>query len=173
MPNTDSISARPHNILELFSFDLTKFFADSDYSEVESKDIEGVFMVEFEKDFPLVELGMFEKVVFRLFDDKNNITASNHINVTLPANMRLVTMEKTKAIVNSLFAIYGYDDDRRGLWNSTDTKLFAENDVDRQWTIGNDKRVYAIKLSYTEKHGLYLKIFFFNRLLEIAKKGYE
>ena len=38
---------KPKNILEMLSFDLTKFFADNDYCEIQSKDIEGVFMVEF------------------------------------------------------------------------------------------------------------------------------
>lgn len=153
----------------LFSFDLTRFFADSDYSEIESTDEEGVIMVEFEKEFPLTELGMFDKVCFRLFNEKDNIVASNHINVTFPASPRYATKEYTMSLVNALFEIYGYDDDRKGEWTDADAKSFADKDFDRQWTIGNDKRVYAIKLSYTEKHGLYLKIFFFNRLMESIK----
>ena len=161
---------KPKNILELLSFDLTKFCADNDYCEIESKDIEGVFMVEFEKEFPLVELGMFEKVVFRLFNDKNNINGSNHINVTMPANPRYITSARVKSLINSLYGIYGYDDDRKCEWNDADMTAFAEKDLERQWTVGNDKCVYTVKLSYTEKHGLILKIFFFNRLVEAIKK---
>ena len=140
---------KPKNILEMLSFDLTKFFADNDYCEIESKDIEGVFMVEFEKEFPLVELGMFDKVVFRLFNDKDNINGSNHINVTMPANPRYVTQKNAKALINSLYAIYGYDDDRKGEWDEADIKMFQVKDLERQWTIGNDKCVYAVKMSYT------------------------
>ncbi len=160
---------RPKNILGLFSFDLTRFFADNDYSEIESTDEEGVIMVEFEKEFPLTELGMFDKVCFRLFNEKDNIVASNHINVTFPASPHYASKEYTMSLVNALFEIYGYDDDRKGEWTDTDAKSFADKDFDRQWTIGSDKRVYAIKLSFTEKHGLYLKIFFFNRLMESIK----
>lgn len=164
---------KPKNILEMLSFDLTKFFADNDYCEIQSKDIEGVFMVEFEKEFPLVELGLFEKVIFRLFNDKDNINGSNHINVTLPANPRYVTLKNVRSLVNELYAIYGYDDDRKGEWDESDSKLFQSKDLERQWTIGNDKCVYAVKLSYTDKHGLFLKIFFFNRLVEAIKKEDE
>ena len=164
---------KPKNILEMLSFDLTKFFADNDYCEIESKDIEGVFMVEFEKEFPLVELGMFDKVVFRLINDKDNINGSNHINVTMPANPRYVTQKNAKALINSLYAIYGYDDDRKGEWDEADIKMFQVKDLERQWTIGNDKCVYAVKMSYTENHGFYLKIFFFNRLVEAIKKENE
>ena len=164
---------KPKNILEMLSFDLTKFFADNDYCEIESKDIEGVFMVEFEKEFPLVELGMFDKVVFRLFNVKDNINGSNHINVTMPANPRYVTQKNAKALINSLYAIYGYDDDRKGEWDEADIKMFQVKDLERQWTIGNDKCVYAVKMSYTENHGFYLKIFFFNRLVEAIKKENE
>lgn len=167
--STLETSDKPQNILELFSFDLTKFFADNDYCEIESKDVEGVFMVEFEKEFPLPELDLFERVIFRLFNDKSNITASNHINVTLPANPRQITESKVKKLVNDLFSIYGYDDDRRGKWSDSDSTSFKDKDLERQWTVGNDKRVYAIKMSYTGKHGLYLKIFFFNRLMESIK----
>lgn len=170
MSNSET-SDKPQNILELFSFDLTKFFADNDYCEIESKDAEGVFMVEFEKEFPLAELDLFESVIFRLFNDKSNITASNHINVTLPANPRHITESKVKKLVDAIYNIYGYDDDRRGLWNDSDSTSFKDKDLERQWTIGSGKRVYAIKLSYTDKHGLYLKIFFFNRLLESIKFG--
>ena len=164
---------KPKNILEMLSFDLTKFFADNDYCEIESKDIEGVFMVEFENEFPLVELGMFDKVVFRLFNVKDNINGSNHINVTMPANPRYVTQKNAKALINSLYAIYGYDDDRKGEWDEADIKMFQVKDLERQWTIGNDKCVYAVKMSYTENHGFYLKIFFFNRLVEAIKKENE
>lgn len=113
---------KPKNILEMLSFDLTKFFADNDYCEIESKDIEGVFMVEFEKEFPLVELGMFEKVVFRLFNDKDNINGSNHINVTMPANPRYITQKNVRSLIDSLYGIYGYDDDRKGEWDENDTR---------------------------------------------------
>lgn len=166
-------TGNPRNILELFSFDLTKFFADNDYSEIGSKDVEGVIMVEFEKEFPLPELDLFDKVYFRLFNEKDNIVASNHINVTFPSTAEYVTKETVKNLVDALYGIYGCDDDRRGSWSDADTNLFFEKDLDRQWTIGNDKRVYAIKLSYTGKHGLYLKIFFFNRLMESIRSNVQ
>ena len=130
-------------------------------------------MVEFEKEFPLVELGMFEKVVFRLFNDKDNINGSNHINVTMPANPRYITQKNVRSLIDSLYGIYGYDDDRKGEWDENDNKAFQAKDLERQLTIGNDKCVYAVKMSYTEKHGFYLKIFFFNRLVEAIKKADE
>ena len=67
----------------------------------------------------------------------------------------------------------GQGDDRKGEWDENDNKAFQAKDLERQWTIGNDKCVYAVKMSYTEKHGFYLKIFFFNRLVEAIKKADE
>lgn len=164
---------KPSNILELFSYDLTKFFADNDYTELQSKDIEDVFMVEFEKRFPYVELGLFERVVFRMFNNKTNINGSNHVNVTMVANNRYVTKERLQALSNSLFDIYGFDDDGKGEWTNNDDKDFVAKDFERQWTLGDGKFVYAIKLSYTENRGLVLKIFFFNRLIELLKDAEE
>lgn len=164
---------KPNNILELFSYDLTKFFADNDYNEIQSKDIEDVFMVEFEKRFPHVELGLFEKVIFRMFNNKTNINGSNHVNVTMAANNRYVSNDKIKSLTNSLYNIYGFDDDGKGEWTDNDEKDFAAKDYERQWTLGDGKRVYAIKLSYTENRGLILKIFFFNRLIELLKDAEE
>lgn len=164
---------KPNNILELFSYDLTKFFADNDYNEIQSKDIEDVFMVEFEKRFPHVELGMFERVIFRMFNNKTNINGSNHVNVTMVANNRYITKDRLKSLSDSLYDIYGFDDDGKGEWGNVDEKEFADKDFERQWTVGDGRRVYAIKLSYTDSRGLILKIFFFNRLLELLKDAEE
>jgi hypothetical protein len=79
----------PKNIIELFTFDLTTFFYEEDYEEIESQEIDGVFMIEYEKALPWTELGLFEKVFFRIFNDKTNIVGSSHINVTIASQSRI------------------------------------------------------------------------------------
>ena len=71
----------PKNIIELFTFDLTTFFIEDDYEEISCIEEAGVFMIEYEKVLPWTEHGLFNSVVFRVFNDKKNIVGSNHINV--------------------------------------------------------------------------------------------
>lgn len=160
----------PKNIIELFTFDLTTFFYEEDYEEIESQEIEGVFMVEYEKVLPWTELGLFEKVFFRIFNDKTNIVGSSHINVTLPANPEYVDIEKTANLINSLFRIYGWDDENRGEWSETDKTEFEDRVFERQWTLGEGKFIYSVKVTYNSKYGLHLKILFFNHLLDLIGK---
>ncbi len=168
-----SVFNKPKNILELFSFDITKFFSDNDYEEVQSNDIDGIFMVEFEKQLPHVELSLFDKVVFRMFNNKKNITGSNHVNITFPANDRYITKSRMKSLVNTLFDIYGHDDEHRGEWSETDDQDYADKTLEREWILGEGKEIYTIKLSFTEKYGFLVKILFFNHLIEVLKKEEE
>jgi hypothetical protein len=157
----------PKNIIELFTFDLTTFFFEEDYEEVQSQEGEGVFMVEYEKILPWIEMGLFEKVQFRVFNDKTNIIGSNHINVMLPATESLVDVEKVAHLLNSLYNIYGWDDENRGEWSDYDHHDFLEKSLERQWTLGEGKYIYSIKVTFNQKYGLLLKILFFNHLLEL------
>jgi hypothetical protein len=161
----------PKNIIELFTFDLSTFFYEEDYEEVQSQEGDGVFMVEYEKILPWTEMGLFEKVQFRLFNDKTNIVGSSHINVTLPATQHLVEIEKVATLLNSLYNIYGWDDENRGTWNDNDVHDFLEKSLERQWTLGEGKYIYSVKVTCNQKYGLLLKILFFNHLLELIGKG--
>jgi hypothetical protein len=157
----------PKNIIELFTFDLTTFFYEEDYEEVQSQEGDGIFMVEYEKNLPWTEMGLFEEVQFRIFNDKANIIGSSHINVTLPATPHLVELEKVAFLLNSLYNIYGWDDENRGIWNDDDKHDFQEKSLEHQWTLGEGKYIYSVKVTYNQKYGLLLKILFFNHLLEL------
>lgn len=160
----------PKNIIELFTFDLTTFFYEEDYEEVGSDEKDGVFMIEYEKNLPWIEHDLFQKVVFRIFNDKNNIVGSNHINVEFPANEQDVSPEKVSKLINKLTQIYGWDDENRGNWNDQDESNFADKIFERQWTLGEGKYIYSVRIMYNHKDGLTLKILFFNHLLELIKK---
>ncbi len=84
--NNQGLFIEPNNIIELFTFDLTTFFFEEDFEEVDCHEEKGVLMVEYQKQLPWVELKLFDRVIFRVFNDKDNIVGSSHINVKFPIN---------------------------------------------------------------------------------------
>lgn len=168
--NAFGLFKEPKNIIELFTFDLTTFFYEEDYEEISCDEQDGVFMIEYEKSLPWIELDLFNKVVFRVFNDKNNIIGSNHINVSFPADDEQLTLQNLKKLVNKINKIYGWDDENRGEWTTSDETNFNEGFLERQWTLGEGKYIYSVKINLTPRDGLVLKILFFNHLLELINK---
>lgn len=165
--DTFGLLREPKNIIELFTFDLSTFFYEEDYSEVQSEERDGIFMIEYTKQLPWIELELFDQVLFRVFNDKSNITGGNHINVQLPASTEKISIERVERLVRNLFKLYGWDDENRGDWSDIDRKDFNDNLLERVWTLGENKNIYSVKLSYNHKYGLELKILFFNHLLNL------
>ncbi|MBI9067814.1 MAG: hypothetical protein JEZ09_11020 [Salinivirgaceae bacterium] len=160
----------PKNIIELFTFDLTTFFYEDDYEEISSDEKDGVFMIEYEKNLPWMEHNLFQKVIFRIFNDKKNIIGSNHINIDFPAESESINALNVSKLVNKITQIYGWDDENKGEWNAKDESDFKDQAFLRQWTLGEGKFIYSVRLLYNHKYGLILKILFFNHLLELIKK---
>lgn len=158
----------PKNIIELFTFDLTTFFYEDDYEEISSHEKDGVFMIEYEKALPWIELGLFQSVVFRVFNDKNNIIGSNHINVRLSAPIDENTHSSVVKLVHKLTQIYGSDDDNQENWTDKDAHNMASGCLKRQWTLGEGKYMYTVRLSAGTQL-LKLEVLFFNHLLELIK----
>lgn len=160
----------PKNIIELFTFDLTTFFYEEDYEEISCEEKEGIFMIEYEKPLPWIELELFSKVVFRVFNDKRNIVGSQHINVSFPADIEQTNKTTLKKLVNKLTKIYGWDDENLGEMTTKDETDFENGYFERQWTLGEGKHIYTVRLIYNTRDGLSLKILFFNHLLELINK---
>lgn len=157
----------PKNVNELFTFDLTTFFYEEDYEEIQSAEQGGVFMVEYEKNLPWTELDLFDKVVFRVFNEKGNINGSNHINVKFPADPEKINKKSAKHLINALYKINGWDDENHGEWNDQDELNFNNQALSRQWTLGEGKLIYSVRLNYTKQDELLLEILFFNHLIEL------
>lgn len=157
----------PKNIIELFTFDLTTFFYEEDYEEISSKEEQGVLMIEYEKNLPWTEMDLFEKVIFRVFSDKTNLDGSNHINVRFPSEAEASNLKNTAKLINALYRIYGSDDENKGEWTSSDESIFKAPGLLRQWTLGEGKLIYTVKLDYTQNHQLILHILFFNHLTQL------
>lgn len=159
----------PKNIIELFTFDLTTFFFEDDYEEISSNEKEGVFMIEYEKILPWTELGLFNSVVFRVFNDKKNIIGSNHINVRFTSQIDEPYNNKNLIkLINKLNKIYGFDDENRGDWDNSETANNTIVKIIRQWTLGEGKYIYTVRLRI-KNNTLLLEILFFNHLLELIK----
>ena len=159
----------PKNIIELFTFDLTTFFFEDDYEEISSNEKEGVFMIEYEKTLPWTELGLFNSVVFRVFNDKNNIIGSNHINVRFTSQIdELENNKNLIKLVNKLNKIYGFDDENHGGWTESDNTNNEAVKIIRQWTLGEGKYIYTVRIRI-KNNTVLLEILFFNHLLELIK----
>ncbi|MDA3893721.1 MAG: hypothetical protein PF517_18820 [Salinivirgaceae bacterium] len=158
----------PKNIIELFTFDLTTFFIEDDYEEISCIEEEGVFMIEYEKELPWTELGLFNSVIFRVFNDKKNIIGSNHINVRLVCEIGNELKPYIVKLVHKLNKIYGYDDDNSGDWSNADDVAFEEGSLIRQWTLGEGKFIYTVKFRIKNNEAQ-VEILFFNHLLELLK----
>lgn len=158
----------PKNIIELFTFDLTTFFVEDDYEEISCIEEAGVFMIEYEKMLPWIEHGLFNSVIFRVFNDKKNIIGSNHINVRFTSNIDSENMLNLQKLVYKLQKIYGFDDENLGDWTTSDEESLKSGKLLRQWTLGEGKHIYTVKLR-VHKSELTLEILFFNHLLELLK----
>ncbi len=158
----------PKNIIELFTFDLTTFFYEDDYEEISCSEDNGVFMIEYEKVLPWIELDIFNSVVFRVFNDKKNIIGSNHINVRFGNKFTIDKKKSIVKIVHKLNKIYGSDDDNKDDWSAADDDKFKQKKLKRQWTLGEGKNIYTVRLSM-KNDNLLLEILFFNHLLELIK----
>ena len=104
--NAFGLFNEPKNIIELFTFDLTTFFYEDDYEEIACIENEGVFMIEFEKMLPWTELGLFNTVIFRVFNDKRNTIGSSHINIRLTTEINSKSKKHIIKLVNKLNIIY-------------------------------------------------------------------
>lgn len=158
----------PKNIIELFTFDLTTFFYEDDYEEIACVENDGVFMIEFEKMLPWTELGIFNTIIFRLFNEKRNVIGSRHINVRLTAEINDKSKKSIIKIVNKLNIIYGSDDDNTSEWTTNDDASLYSSTFNRQWTLGDGNKIYTIRL-FAQKNTIILTILFFNHLVEHIK----
>ena len=67
-----------------FNYKLSSFFHD-DYTEIDSIETPATFMIVYEKKLTQKEFGLFDRLQFRIFYDKEIITGSNPVNVMLYA----------------------------------------------------------------------------------------
>ncbi len=169
--SNQGLFSEPNNIIELFTFDLTSFFFEEDFEEVDCIEEKGVLMVEYQKQLPWIELKLFSQVVFRIFNDKNNIIGSSHINVKFPINPELLNPDSLAELTNTLFKISGWDDGSNGEWSFNDTLLFKKNKFERIWTLGEGKYIYTVKLTQNESGEIVLTILFFNHLLKLINQS--
>lgn len=160
----------PKNIIELFTFDLTSFFMEEDFTEVTCEESDGVFMIEYEKILPWCEHDLFDSVVYRVFNDKKNIIGSNHINVRFQAKGDKVILENAKNLTNKLHKTYGWDDENRIVWSAEDEQHFNSSMLKRQWTLGEGKYIYQVKINQSQTAVLTLTILFFNNLLHLINQ---
>lgn len=158
------------SVLDLFIYDLSKFFLDEDYDEISCEEIQGLFMIEYEKVLPWTELNIFDKARFRVFNDKKNIIGSNHINLSLLNDGIILSSNEVKNVVNKIYEIYGNDDNNKGEWTQEDEIDYKENIFGRVWTLGDGVDVYSITLNIRPTKQLMLNILFFTNLLKQTKK---
>ena len=158
------------SVLDLFIYDLSKFFLDEDYEEISCEEIQGLFMIEYEKVLPWTELNIFDKVRFRVFNDKKNIIGSNHINLSLLNDGIILSSNEVKNVVNKIYEIYGNDDNNKGEWTQEDDLDYKENIFGRAWTLGDGVDVYSITLNIHPTKQLMLNVLFFTNLLKQTKK---
>ena len=163
-------TTKPQHILDIITYDLSTFFYEDDYEEVYSEEILDTFLIDYQKKLPWKEFGIFDRVIFRVFTEKSNLTGTNHINVTFHSEELTVPQDKAIQLLTDIEGIYGPDDNRRELGQDED-KLKAENGIIvRMWTLGEEQNVYSVRLRYTKEQGMELQIMFYTNLLKILGK---
>ena len=159
-----SFFKEPKNVLDLFTYDLTTFFYE-DYNEINSEEILDTVLIDYEKTLPWKELEVFNRVVFRVFIEKTNVTGTNHINVTFFADDGYAK-EDLEKIIEKITRIAGIDDNRKGFWSDSDAENYENGFIDRMWTLGKNDNIYSLRLTYDPDQGPQLSILFFTNLLK-------
>jgi len=155
---------KERTILDILTFDLSTFFY-GDYKEINSEEVEGTFMIDYEKKLPWSEFDVFDYLQFRVFNDKKNIHGSNHINASLINKEVELQKDKVKEIIEKMIQIYGHDDQQKGLWNQKDDLEFVDKTFNRVWTIGKNENIYTIQLKFDKNERIALSIYLFTNLL--------
>ena len=154
--------------IQLIEFDLSTFFY-TDYEEINSEEMLGTFMIDYEKKLPKKEFDFFDLIRFRVFSDKSNITGTNHINVTFRSeqkeNPEQLVVEN---IINQLSEIFGEDDNKKGGWSNEDIEEYKLKITNRAWTLGKDDKIYSINLIFHKEEGFILNILFYTNLLKLT-----
>ncbi|MDD4746734.1 MAG: hypothetical protein RBR35_08755 [Salinivirgaceae bacterium] len=161
---------KPQHILDIITYDLSTFFYEDDYEEVYSEEILDTFLIDYQKKLPWKEFGIFDRVIFRVFTEKSNLTGTNHINVTFHSEELTVPQDKAMLLLADLEDIYGGDDNRRGLWQEEEKVKTENGKIIRMWTLGEEENVYSVRLRYIKGNGMELQIMFYTNLLKILGK---
>lgn len=148
---------KAESFFECFNYDLTQFFRD-EYTEVESVETQATFMVINEKKLDKPEFGIFNRLQFRIFYDKESITADNPVNVKFIADS--YTPADIKNVADTIHEFFGFDDS--GICASASIDTYSQDEFDLFWTVGDGESFISIEKSVNE--GLSLNILFYNNL---------
>lgn len=140
-----------------FNYDLTQFFRD-EYTEVESVETPATFMVVNEKQLQTPEFGIFNRLQFRVFYDKESLTADCPVNVKLIAGK--YTPAEVKSVADTIHEFFGLDDS--GICATASTDTYDKEEFDLFWTVGDGESFISIEKDKAE--GLSLNILFYNNL---------
>jgi hypothetical protein len=154
-----------NTILDLFTFDLSTFFVEEDYYETHSCEEHGVLMVDYQKPLPWTELSLFDTVSFRFFSEKRKIDGGNYINVNFNAEPYKINLQSVDTLVNQVVSIYGKDNCNRKDLTETEKTFFKKTTIEREWTVGEGKNVYTIKILVVNGTCCTLAILFLNNLI--------
>ena len=158
--------SKPQHILDIITYDLSTFFYEDDYEEVYSEEILDTFLIDYRKKLPWKEFGIFDRIIFRVFTEKSNLTGTNHINVTFHSEELTVPHDKAMILLTDLENLYGSDDNRRGLWQEEEKVKVESGQIMRMWTLSEELNVYSVRLRYTIEKGMELQIMFYTNLLK-------
>lgn len=140
-----------------FDYKLSSFFHD-DYTEIDSIETPATFMIVYEKNLQHKEFGLFDRLQFRIFYDKEIITGDNPVNVKLLGDG--YSAEAVMAMAKTICGIFGLDDS--GTCSEADINYFNADEYDIFWTIGDGESFISIERD--KKDGLSLNILFYNNL---------
>lgn len=141
-----------------FNYNLSSFFHD-EYTEIDSVETPATFMVVYEKELAKKEFGIFNRLQFRIFYDKEVITGDNPINVKLicDAFTPQAIMDLTKNICDT----FGLDD--AGYFSKIGIDFFSKDEFDLFWTIGEGESFISIEKDKDMTPTL--NILFYNNLI--------
>ena len=140
-----------------FNYKLSTFFHD-DYTEIDSIETPATFMIVYEKKLDQKEFGLFDRLQFRIFYDKESITADNPVNVKFIADS--YTPADIKKVADTIHEFFGLDDS--GICASASIDTYSQDEFDLFWTVGDGESFISIEKS--ESEGLSLNILFYNNL---------
>jgi hypothetical protein len=155
---------KERTILDILTFDLSTFFY-GEYQEINTEEVEGTFLIDYEKKLPWSEFEIFDQLYFRVFNDKKNIHGSNHINATLINRDTEYGKNNVVDMLDKIFQIYGLDDLQKGKWEERDEDEFLNKTFMRTWTIGKEENIYTIQIKFDNEQKLSLSILLFTNLL--------
>lgn len=174
----DHSTNRRATILDILKIDIRKLLETTEEYKVLEVINQTIKFIDYHYLLAEKELGLFDKAIIRLFDERQTFNPNIHTHITFTSSTEH-PLKKMEKAVHRLVALYHNDDNDRGELDLAELEALNKRDYwqGRTWNFNNKHQLWKMKdpenhFSYSVsvyydsyEEGFTLRIFSFNNLI--------